>query len=76
MRRCFVVSLITMLMGTAGVFAAQQAPTFLTGPSEGHPLDIVLVYVEANRAALDLTPEDLVGLRVEQYRSEGTGITH
>ncbi len=72
--RFLVIALV--LIPSLALAAGPAGPSFLTGSADGHPVDIVLAYVEANRAALDLTAEDLVGLRTEQYRSEGTGITH
>ncbi len=76
MCRRLICVLTVILAGMVGVSAAQQSPTVLTGPGDGQALDIVLAYVETHRTTLGLTPEDLAGLKTEQYRSEGSGITH
>ena len=56
--------------------ALAAGPSFLTGSTDGHPVDIVLAYVQSNSASLGLSAADIDGLRVEHYQTEQTGITH
>ena len=50
---------------------------FLTGPNAGEPLDIVLNYLNENKAALGLTEADISNAVVsDKYVSRHTGVTH
>ncbi|RLE20365.1 MAG: hypothetical protein DRJ65_18405, partial [Acidobacteria bacterium] len=65
-----------VLIPSLALAAGPAGPSFLTGTTEGHPIDIVLAYVQSNSDSLGLSAADLDGLRVEHYQTEQTGITH
>ena len=71
---------LTNIVGASGQPAAVQQPggfTFLTGPSEGEPLEIALNYLHQNKAKWGLTAADLDNLAVTDiYSSSHNGVTH
>jgi hypothetical protein len=64
----------------SGPAASSRSPgdvSFLTGPNDGAPLDIVQDYIDANRSALGLSAADLADLVVtDQYTDADTQTTH